>query len=1218
MQEPTKPVNEIERLQELQDLCLLETPAEARYDRLTALAKEFMDVEIALISLIDSERQWFKSRQGLTASETPRSISFCGHAILEDKPLVVANAAADLRFADNPLVTGAPHIRFYAGIPLHGPNGYRVGTLCVIDPVPRICTARELSILTKIAALVENEFAAATLEHVKQELWDTQVRSNAALERSHAELQTIIDHMPAMVGYWDRDMKNRFGNKAYLEWFGYPTESLRGQHMRDILGAQRFNLNLPHIEAALQGKPQLFERVIVDTQGHRRITLASYVPDMLNGKVLGFYAFVTDITSLRTAQESERNAQAQLQGIIDAASEFSIIAADLDGIIRVFSAGAERMLGYRADEVVGKHAPTLFHAQEELAQRSAELTIMRCRTIEGFSVFSELPLEGGAETREWTYVRKDSSRFPVVLVVTAIRDATGKPIAILGIAHDISSQKQLQASLVAAKEQAEGASQSKSHFLANMSHEIRTPMNAVLGMTHLLQTTELAPEQRQYVDMIRTSGESLLVILNDVLDFSKIEAGKMELAPCAFDLGDVINAVATIMSVNAGEKDLELAIGIEPDVPRGLYGDALRIQQILINLVGNAIKFTEQGEVSLLVELVDKKNDKLTLRARVRDTGIGMSDEQQGRLFCAFSQADGSTTRRFGGTGLGLAICKSIIDMMGGNVVVHSSEGKGSEFCVTLPLQLSRLDDDDQPQQSHQTLMHLLVVDDNATSREYLAKTIQAWGWQVDTAFSGNHALEKMQFLHAQGLRYDAVVTDWQMADMDGVATMQAIRQRFPEPNIPVLIMASVFGRGKLLESQAVDQADALLIKPVTGSSLFDALHEIFPQRFDIPLSNKHVQSTYRRIDGIRLLLVEDNRLNQIVAKGMLEQAGAEVFTVGNGLLAVQALREQPERFDMVLMDVQMPVMDGYVASRQIRDELKLSLPIVAMTAGVMQSEQMQCSDAGMVDFIGKPINAEQMLATISRHWQPHSARLNREVVPVASQEPSIVAEAAAQKPTGKPPVIPEASPESAFDTQQIDELCLLDPAYAATLRKLVEGFVERGAQSLLKAKQLWEGGDGKESARVLHAMRGSFGTLGARKLAASALTLEKSIHALDHVRVQQLFPGVEDDMRESLAAAADWLRRQTLNRPAATDVPAEGVERAAVIDPSALEHLNNLLDEQDIAACDVYATLVAALSHQLSPEQMAALDHAMEHLAFEDARAIVGRLVQSLPAKSS
>ena len=970
MQEPTIPANENERVQELRDLCLLETPAEARYDRLTALAKEIMKVEIALISLIDTERQWFKSRQGLSAAQTPRSISFCGHAILEDKPFVVENAAADPRFADNPLVVGAPFIRFYVGIPLRGPNGYRVGTLCVIDSAPRICTAQELSILTKIASLVESEFAAATLEHVKQELWDTQVRSNAALERSHNELQTIIDHMPAMVGYWDRDLKNRFGNKAYLEWFGHPTESLRGQHLRDVLGNHRFSLNLPHIEAALQGKPQLFERVIVDTQGNKRITLVSYVPDIVHGKVLGFYAFVTDITPLRSAQESERNAQAQLRAIIDAASEFSIISTDLDGEIRVFSAGAERLLGYRAEEVVGQHALTLFHLPEELAQRRRELSTLRGRCIEGISVLAELPLEGNAETREWTYVRKDGSHVAVVLVVTAIRNASGEPTALLGIAHDISSQKQLQASLVAAKEQAEGASHAKTHFLANMSHEIRTPMNAVLGMTHLLQTTTLSPEQRQYVDMIRTSGESLLVILNDVLDFSKIEAGKMELAPCAFDLADVLSAVATIMSVNAGEKDLELAIGVEPGVPHGLVGDALRIQQILINLVGNAIKFTERGEVSLLIELVEAAGDQITLRARVRDTGIGMSEEQLGRLFCAFSQADGSTTRRFGGTGLGLAICKSIVDLMGGNIWARSSEGQGSEFCVTLPLQLATGADDvhHQRQRQQRTNLHLLVVDDNVTSRDYLSTTILTWGWQVDTASSGLEALEKISNLRAQGGHYDAVITDWQMTELDGVATMQAIHRQFPQPRVPVLIMASVFGCGKLLEIKAVDQADALLIKPVTGSSLFDALHEIFPQRFDHPLSTKHVQSTYRRIDGIRLLLVEDNRLNQIVAKGMLEQAGADVVTVSNGLLAVQTLREQPDRFDLILMDVQMPVMDGYVASRTIRDELKLAVPIIAMTAGVMESEQAQCSDAGMIDFIGKPINAEQMLATIARH----------------------------------------------------------------------------------------------------------------------------------------------------------------------------------------------------------------------------------------------------------
>jgi PAS domain S-box-containing protein len=404
------------------------------------------------------------------------------------------------------------------------------------------------------------------------------------------------------------------------------------------------------------------------------------------------------------------------------------------------------------------------------------------------------------------------------------------------------------------EQRAEAASRAKSEFVANMSHEIRTPMNAVLGVAYLLENTPLSQAQKEYVGMIRSSGQVLLGILNDVLDFSKIEAGRMELAPQSFVLAEVLEALSNVMLLPADARGISLEISAGDDVPQVLVGDAMRLRQILINLVGNAVKFTERGGVSVTVQLDGEVQGGIAcVRFSVRDTGIGMDLEQQSRLFAAFNQADASTTRRFGGTGLGLAISRRLAELMGGGITVRSVPGDGSEFAVTLPF---------------------VVADENARVEQPL--------WQGSAAES------------------------WMPSAAPAASPVAA-------------------------------EAEAPVIAP-------------------------------GRLAGLRLLLVEDHPLNQVVACGMLEHAGAKVEVVENGQLAVERLRERAADYDIVLMDVQMPVMDGYEATRRIRRELGLRLPVLAMTAGVMKAEQDQCIAAGMDDFIAKPVDAEQMLAIISRH----------------------------------------------------------------------------------------------------------------------------------------------------------------------------------------------------------------------------------------------------------
>ncbi|USX17723.1 CHASE domain-containing protein [Oxalobacteraceae bacterium OTU3REALA1] len=612
--------------------------------------------------------------------------------------------------------------------------------------------------------------------------------------------------------------------------------------------------------------------------------------------------------------------------------------------------------------------------------------------------FTSLPAFERSIDRQKSHIVLLAGVIISLLFFGVVRALTARQVYATALARQMTGAlRESERSLIAARDLAEAASRAKTEFVANMSHEIRTPLNAVLGMTHLLNNTPLSADQQKYLEMIRTSGNSLLGILNDVLDFSKIEAGRMELSPAPFQLGAVLETLANIMTVNGGEKDLELAIGIEPGVPQALVGDGHRLQQVLVNLVGNAIKFTEKGSVAVLVELVagppgtsgidQAAGAPATLRFTVSDSGIGIPADSLAQLFAPFSQADASMTRRFGGTGLGLAISRRIAALMDGAIEVRSTPGVGSEFMLTVPM--LRADAPAADDASGLPAQHLLVVDDDPISARYLYKTIRAQGWRCDCAGSGEQALT---LLRGSGGRYGAVLVDWNMPDMDGLETMEAIRAAGPGAP-PIVLMVSAFGQGKLLRAGGAQSADAVLLKPVTGQRLHDTVRLARAAREAAAADKKDGGDPAApgsapatepdlppppapaagpppglRVDGVRILLVEDNPINQLVAKSMLDYAGASIDSVENGREAVDLLRTESHRYDLVLMDVQMPEMDGFEATRLIRSELKLALPVLAMTAGVMASEREQCIASGMNDFIAKPIDVEEMLRAIVRN----------------------------------------------------------------------------------------------------------------------------------------------------------------------------------------------------------------------------------------------------------
>ncbi|MBI3229634.1 MAG: response regulator [Burkholderiales bacterium] len=847
---------------------------------------------------------------------------------------------------------------------------------------------------------------------------------------------------------------------------------------------------------------------------------------------------------------------ARFSAIVES-SDDAIISKDLRGLIQSWNPAASRIFGYSAEEMIGKPLMQLMPEERVGEERKILARLARGERVEHF---------------ETVRVRKDGKRINISATISPIKDKRGKVIGASKIARDITENKTTQTELLLAKEKAEAANLAKSHFVANMSHEIRTPMNAVLGIAQLLATTPLSAEQRKYLDMMLCASQGLLKLINDILDFSKIEAGQMAPVLAPFRLGDILREIASIMSINARDKDLELAIGVEPSVPLNLIGDALRLRQSLVNLVANAIKFTERGEVSVLIEKIEQIGNSCVLRFTVRDTGIGISKEQQNRLFLPFSQADATTTRRYGGTGIGLSICKHLIEMMDGSIDMRSEPGQGSEFCITLPLQIS--DAEDKGRQSAR--LNILLLDDNQCSREYLQKTIRTWGCQVDSVATSREFLEKIRAKQILGQQYDVALVDWQMPDVDGLSTIEAMRQQFPHLHLPVMVMVNAFAQSQLKRQAQAQLAAAVLIKPVTGSSLFNALHEVLSEKadFDNRPNNQEAIPQTQRIDGARLLLVEDNPLNQIVAKSMLEQGGAMVDVVDNGQKAVERLRADALHYHVVLMDVQMPVMDGFEATRKIRQELKLNLPVLAMTAGVMETEQANCNVAGMNDFIPKPIDLNQMLAAIARHLPAEYCGVSESTLTDQSTEQ-----------------------EHVFDSKYLLAGRQADLLYRQSLFSAMRDAIQFGPSQITTAFNQWQEGHARIAAEILHSLRGTLGTLGAHKFAAASLTLEKAIKQENNAAVPQLFTQAQQALQLTVAAASAWLAQEE----SAHEAPHEEANFGETIQ---LAELKRFLQEQNMRAFDVYLPLKSILKKQLSAQQFLALDEAMKSLNFKKALA--------------
>jgi PAS domain S-box-containing protein len=778
----------------------------------------------------------------------------------------------------------------------------------------------------------------------------------------------------------------------------------------------------------------------------------------------------TDITERKSAEEAREGTGARLDLLLSAAPVVVYsFAATGDFAPSFVSASIKPMLGYHPDEYLKDADFWRGHVHPE------DLPDVEAKQVELF--------RNGEHLAEYRFRKKDGSYIWVSDEQHLIRDEARRPLEVVGSWSDIDARKAAELAFAAAQEELEKATEAaleaneaKSIFLANMSHEIRTPMNAVIGLSHLALKTELTPRQRDYILKIKSSGQHLLGIINDILDFSKIEAGKLSIENIDFDLDKVLENVGNLMSEKASAKGLELIFEVEPAVSAHFRGDPLRLGQILINFCNNAVKFTDKGEVSVQVRVLEDASDSQLVEFSVADTGIGMSKPQIERLFQAFEQADASTTRKYGGTGLGLAISKQLTELMGGQVSVESQPGKGSTFRFTAHLGKGMASTRPRLLQSDLRGRRVLIIDDNPHARAVLANMLTNMTLVADEAASGAEAVTMVQQAAEAGQHYEIAFIDWQMPGMNGIETGKRILSLSELRSPPHLVMVTAYGREEVLKQAEESGFENVLIKPVTSSILFDtAVVALGADRERTETVQIGPSFDIDRMRGARILLVEDNEINQEVAIGQLEDGEAFVDLAENGEIALRMIQDND--YDAVLMDMQMPVMDGVEATRIIRSNPRFEkLPIIAMTANAMASDRLLCLDAGMNDHIAKPIDPDQLFGVLLR-WIKRPSGDGKTAFAGTTER---VAETR-EKALTIPGIDVEAGLKRTGGNRK---------RYESLLHK----FAEQQAGSVAAMRSALSLGDAATAERVAHSLKGAAATLGANGLSEAAAKAEATI----------------------------------------------------------------------------------------------------------------------------
>ena len=741
--------------------------------------------------------------------------------------------------------------------------------------------------------------------------------------------------------------------------------------------------------------------------------------------------------------------------------------------------------------------------------------------------------------------------------------------------------------------EAESANVAKSLFLANMSHEIRTPMNAILGFSHLALRTELAPKQADYVNKIKAASTALLGLINDILDFSKIEAGMLSLETTHFQIRETLENATAISAVKAAEKGLDIRIVVDDGVPSTLLGDSLRLNQIILNLVSNAVKFTDRGSVILAVRALERQGDDVVLEVAIRDSGIGMTEEQQKNLFRSFSQADNTMTRRFGGTGLGLAISKQLVELMGGNIRVDSQPGAGSTFTFTVRMQIgdtSRLVNAAQIEELRG--LRVLIVDDNPASREILHHLFETWSVRADLVASGSEAIAILEAAEERGTHYDLMLIDWKMPGMDGIEAVEALQMSEKLARLPTIMMVSAYAREDAMASARESGISAFLVKPIDPELLLSQITQFIDsghrQEGPPAAAIASVPMVAPALRGARVLLVEDNEINSEVAFEILTDGGLVVELAANGRIACEMVLDQSGAYDVVLMDVQMPEMDGIAATRKIRESVNAeALPIIAMTAHAYEQERQNCFDAGMNDHVAKPVDPAILMRTLERWLQPRAA--GGTVAGAAPKTSEVAAKVVvADLPAELPP----------FDIQTA---LVRVNGKAPLLRKLILSFATNYRAAAAKMREDVASGALDDARRLAHTIKGVAGSLELRKVAEASRQLEDALAHRELMQIDELVDRLDLALQPALAAARSLQPTET-----ATETAQEGhLDAAGRADAvRLLGELREQLGKRGMRARKTFEALEQALSGSAEAKLLGDIREPISRLDFVNALA--------------